>query len=165
MGPDAMIFVFWMLSFKPTFSFSSFTSIKRLFSSSSLSAMRVISSSYLRLLTFLLGILIPACAYSSPAFLMMYSACKLNKQGDNIQPWCNPFPIWISIHRMKFYSGLKNWNYHSNILIESVRQFLSCWFWSPMSNSWRRQWHPTPVLLPGKSHGQRSLVGCSSWGH
>ena len=29
---------------------------------------------------------------------------------------------------------------------------------------WRRQWHPTPVLLPGKSHGWRSLVGCSSWG-
>ena len=28
----------------------------------------------------------------------------------------------------------------------------------------RRQWHPTPVLLPGKSHGRRSLVGCSSWG-
>ena len=29
---------------------------------------------------------------------------------------------------------------------------------------WRRQWHPTPVLLPGKSHGPRSLVGCSPWG-
>ena len=29
---------------------------------------------------------------------------------------------------------------------------------------WRRQWHPTPVLLPGKSHGQRSLVGSSPWG-
>ena len=28
---------------------------------------------------------------------------------------------------------------------------------------WRRQWQPTPVLLPGKSHGQRSLVGCSPW--
>ena len=28
-----------------------------------------------------------------------------------------------------------------------------------------RQWHPTPVLLPGESHGQRSLVGCSPWGH
>ena len=28
----------------------------------------------------------------------------------------------------------------------------------------RRQWHPTPVLLPGKSHGQRSLIGCSPWG-
>ena len=30
--------------------------------------------------------------------------------------------------------------------------------------SWRRQWHPTPVLLPGISHGWRSLVGCSPWG-
>ena len=29
----------------------------------------------------------------------------------------------------------------------------------------RRQWHPTPVLLPGKSHGWRSLVGCNPWGH
>ena len=29
----------------------------------------------------------------------------------------------------------------------------------------RRQWHPTPVLLPGKSHGWRSLVGSSPWGH
>ena len=33
-----------------------------------------------------------------------------------------------------------------------------------MRGKWRRQWHPTPVLLPGKSHGQRSLVGCSPWG-
>ena len=32
------------------------------------------------------------------------------------------------------------------------------------SKGWRRQWHPTPVLLSGKSHGQRSLVGCSPWG-
>ena len=43
MGPDAMTFIFWMLSFKPTFSLSSFTFIKRLFSSSSLSAVRVVS--------------------------------------------------------------------------------------------------------------------------
>ena len=34
-----------------------------------------------------------------------------------------------------------------------------------MPPSWRRQWQPIPVLLPGKSHGQRSLVGCSPWGH
>ena len=40
------------------------------------------------------SILIPACASSSPAFLMMYSAYKLNKQGDNIQPWHTSFPIW-----------------------------------------------------------------------
>ena len=31
--------------------------------------------------------------------------------------------------------------------------------------TWRRQWQPTPGLLPGKSHGPRSLVGCSPWGH
>ena len=55
---DAMILAFWMLSFKPTFSLSSFTFIKRLFSSSSLSAMRVVSSAYLRLLIFLLAFLL-----------------------------------------------------------------------------------------------------------
>ena len=32
-------------------------------------------------------------------------------------------------------------------------------------HSWRRHWQPTPVLLPGDSHGWRSLVGCSPWGH
>ena len=83
-----------MLSFKPTFSLSSFTFIKRLFSSPSLSAKRVVSSPYLRLLIFLLAILIPAYASSSPVLLMMYSAYALNKQGDNIQPCCTPFPIW-----------------------------------------------------------------------
>ena len=61
MGPDAMIFVFWMLSFKPAFSLSSFTFIKRLFSSFSLSATRLISSVYLRLLISLPAILIPVC--------------------------------------------------------------------------------------------------------
>ena len=94
MDLDAMIVVFVMLSFKPGFSFSSFTFIKGLFSSSSLSAIRVVSSAYLRLLIFLLAILVPACASSSPAFLMMYSAYELNKQGDNIQLWRTPFPIW-----------------------------------------------------------------------
>ena len=69
---------FWMLSFKPTFLLSALIFIKRLFSSSSFSAIRVVSSAYLRLLIFLLAILIPACASSSPAFLMMYSAYKLN---------------------------------------------------------------------------------------
>ena len=93
MGLDAMILVLWMLNLKPTFSLSSFTFIKRLFSSL-LSAIRMVSSAYLRLLIFLPAILIPACASSSPALHTMYSANKLNKQGDNIQPWHTPFPIW-----------------------------------------------------------------------
>ena len=53
MGPDAMILVFWMLRFKPPFSLSSFTFIKTLFSSSSLSAISVVSSAYLRYWYFL----------------------------------------------------------------------------------------------------------------
>ena len=48
MGPDAMILVFWVLSSKPVFSLSSFTLIRKLCSSSSLSAIRVVSSAYLR---------------------------------------------------------------------------------------------------------------------
>ena len=59
-GPDAMILVFWMLSFKSAFSLPSFTIIKSLFSSSSLSAFRVVSYAYLRLI-FLPVILIPVC--------------------------------------------------------------------------------------------------------
>ena len=86
MGPNAMIFVFRMLSFNPAFSLSSFTFIKRLFNSSLFSAIRVVSFAYLRLLIFLLAILIQTWASSSLAFLMMYSEYKLNKQGDNIQP-------------------------------------------------------------------------------
>ena len=75
-----------MLSFKTAFSLSSFTFIKKLFfSSSSLSAIRVVSSAYLRLLIFLPAILIPDCDSSSPAFCMMYSEYKLSKQGDLIK--------------------------------------------------------------------------------
>ena len=89
MGPDAMIFIFWMLNFKPTFSLSSFTFIKEAFQflftfchkGSVICISEVIDIS-------------PVCASSSPAFRMMYSEYKLNKQGDSIQPWHTPFPIW-----------------------------------------------------------------------
>ena len=93
MGRDSMTLVFWMLSLKSSFSLSSFTLIKRLFSSYSLSAIRIASSAYLRLLIPLPAIWIPDCDSSSLAFRIMYSAYKLNKQGHNIQPWCTPWPI------------------------------------------------------------------------
>ena len=92
-GTICHILVVWTLSFKPVFSLASFTLIKRLFSSSSHSAIRVVSSVYLRLLIFLLAILIPTWTSSSLAFHMIYSALKLNKQGENMQPWHTPFPI------------------------------------------------------------------------
>ena len=57
---------------------------------------------------------------------------------------------------------------------EEVPRIVDTWWWSTqmINRLWnrlydgyrRRQWHPTPVLLPGKSHGWRSLVGCSPWG-
>ena len=91
-----------MLNVKPTFSLSSFTFIKRIFSSSSLSTIRMVSSTYLRLLICLPATLISACASSSPVFLMMYSPYKLNKQDGNIQSWHNPFPIWNLLFHVQF---------------------------------------------------------------
>ena len=58
---------------------------------------------YLRLLILLLAILILICASSSLVFHMMYSAFKLNKQGDNILPWRTPFPIWNLLFHVQFY--------------------------------------------------------------
>ena len=144
-GPDAMILVFWMLSIKPTFSLSSFTFINRLFSSS-LYAIRVVSSAYLRLLIFLLAILIPACASSRPAFCMMYSAYKLNKQGANIQPWHTPFLIWnqsivpclvLTVTSCPAYRFLKRQVRWSGIPI-SWRIFHSL-LWSTSQRLWHSQ--------------------------
>jgi len=72
--PDVVILIFWMLSLKPAFSLY-FTLVKRLFSCSSLFAITVVSSAYLRLLIFYPAILIPACDSSSLEFCMRYSAC------------------------------------------------------------------------------------------
>ena len=146
MGPDAMILVFWMLSFKTSYSLSSFSFIKRFFSFSSLSAIRVVSSAYLRLLVFLPAILIPACASSSLAFLMMYSAYKLNKQGDNIQPWRTPFPIWnqsvvpcpvLTVASWPAYRFIKRQIRWSGIPI-SFRIFHSL-LWATQSKLWHSQ--------------------------
>ena len=72
---------FFNISFKPALSLSSFT----------LNKSRVVSSAHLRLLIFLPPILISSCNLSSPAFLTMCSAYRLNKQGDSRQPCCTPF--------------------------------------------------------------------------
>ena len=48
-----------------------------------------------------------------------------------------------------------------SLFIYSFSKYLLTTYYVPR---WRRQWHPTPVLLPGKSLGWRSLVGCSPWG-
>ena len=52
-----------------------------------------------------------------------------------------------------------------DIAIHSSILFLYMYIYIYLKSVLRRQWQPTPVLLPGKSHGWRSLVGCSPWGH
>ena len=57
------------------------------------------------------------------------------------------------------------WHVEGNLMIYNFYQkLLECELMSVRENHKRRQWHPTPVLLPGKSHGWRSLAGCSPWG-
>ena len=67
MGPDAMIFIFWMFSFKSAFPLSSFTLINRLLSFSSLSALMVVSSAYLRILIIALGSLDSSLCFIQPS--------------------------------------------------------------------------------------------------
>ena len=51
-------------------------------------------------------------------------------------------------------------------ILRFIKQDVTTLIWAKLGYSlWRRRWHPTPVLLPGKFHGWRSLVGCSPWGH
>ena len=142
MGPDAKILAFRMLHFKPAFSLSSFIFIKRLFSSSLLSAIRVVSSAYLRLLVFLLAILISACASSSLTFHIIYSVWKLNKPGNSIQPWHTPFPIWnqcilpclvLTVPSCPAYRFLRRWVRWSDIPV-SWRIFHSL-LWSIQSKA------------------------------
>ena len=91
MGPDVMILVFLIFSLKPALSLSLTSS--RSFLPPLHSVIRVVLSTYLRLLIFLLPTLIPACNSYSLAFLMMYSVYRLNKQGDSRQLCSTPFSI------------------------------------------------------------------------
>ena len=111
--------------------------------------MTSLSSAYLRLLIFLPAILIPACASSSPAFLMIYSAYKLNKQGDNIQPWHTPFSIWNQSVIPHPVLTVASWPAY-RFLRRQVK-----WLEKAMA--------PHSSTLAWKIHGQRSLVGCSPW--
>ena len=180
-----------MLNFKPTFLFSSFTFIKRLFSSSPCSK-RVVSSVYLRLLIFLLAILIPGCASSSLEFSTLYSAYKLNKQSDNIQPWCTPFPIcnqsvvlcpiltvsWPAyrlLRRQFRWSGIPiSWRNFQFVVIYSVNGFRMvnkaevAVFWKslvfPMIQWMLAIWSlvPLPFLNPAWTFGSSQFMSCWS---
>ena len=128
-------FYFLTSSFKTAFSLF-FTPIKRFFSSSSLSAIRVASFACLRLLIFLSADLISAYDSSSLAFLMMYSA--YNKLSDNIQPCHSPFPYWIV--RVLRYSVMSD---SANPWIVAHQAPL------PMGFSRQEYWSGVPFPPPG----------------
>ena len=115
MGPEAMIFIFWMLSFKPTFSLSYFTCIKRLLGSSSLSAIRVVSFAYLRSLIFLWQswfqlVLLPAQRFSW-CTLFRVAAAAAAKSLQSCLTLCNPIDSSLpgpSIHGI-FQARVLEW--------------------------------------------------------
>ena len=122
MGPDTKILVFWMLSFKPAFSLSTFTFIKSLFSSSLFSAIRgiICISEVVHVSP---GNLDCSLRFIQPTFGMMYSVCKLNKQGDNIQLWYIPFPI---LNQLK---TICNFKCQKTIKAKTQRSQAHSWIW------------------------------------
>ena len=159
MGPDAMIFIFWMLSFKPTFSLSTFTFIKWLFSSSSLSAIRVLSSAYLH--------------------ISLVADVNFQSNILSIYPWWVSFSVfgyltwWIKFILFCLLNHLAFAVIHFGNLYfpggaSGKEPDCQCWRYKrpgfdPWVGKipWRRAWQPLPVFLPGESHGQRSLMGYS----
>ena len=68
-----------------------------------------------------------------------------------------------SIEILKYFFPLLNQLWRARLM--SYLFWYLYIIWNPVGSQYRRRrWHPTPVLLPGKSHGWRSLVGCSRWG-
>ena len=88
MGPGAMILLFWMLSFKPTFSLS-FTK-RLLFAFCHWSGVIFISE----VVDISPGNLDSSLCFIQPSISHDVLWTEVNKQGDSIQPWCTPFPIW-----------------------------------------------------------------------
>ena len=138
-GPDAVILVFWMLRFKPAISLSPS-------SRSILVPLRFLPIGYCFLISevmvFFLALLIPACVSYNLTFCVMYFAYKLNKQGDNIQPWRTPFPIWnqsivlclvLTVASWPTYRFLRKQEKWSGITI-SWKIFHS-FFWSTQSKA------------------------------
>ena len=136
-GSNAMIFVFWMLSFKLLFH-SSFTFIKRLFRASSLSAIRVMSSAYVRLLLFLPVILIPAFTLSSSIFFFFFFFCY------KVIPWAC---VLSYFSRVQLFATLWTVTHQAPLSLGFFRQ--EYWSWLPC---------PPPGYLPSAGIKPTSLV-------
>ena len=93
--------------------------------------------------------------------------CKIT-QSSEIFKIVAPLSVWVvkkirtellvTLHRHLI------WVRNESLWSEATKLFFDCFYDNITFITRRRRWHPTPVLLPGKSHGQRNLVGCSPWG-
>ena len=92
-------------------------------------------------------------------------------------PWVLPpllftlqLNIWIPLYSLEVERGLMGSQNHiyeffsTTVLSSLLSTYADSQLHVPISQFWRRQWQPTPVLLPGRSHGPRNLVGYSPWG-
>ena len=77
------------------------------------------------------------------------------------------FTLEVSVGKKRGGARVQRWELFSSVKenLPLMKGRHRCFYLDLASSNWRRQWQPTPVLLPGKSHGCRSLVGCSPWGH
>ena len=120
------------------------------------------------------------CAPKLHPITVICKSFNTNK-GKKDDPWSpKPWNLWVSANlktpqfikkkkkhlllKHKLWRDLPYRSYLSNSLPFTELPKLSLKYELAVDNSQRRQWHPTPVLLPGKSQGWRSLVGCSPWG-
>ena len=102
-----------------------------------------------------------------PLLLLIFYLCLEFCQFDYCVSQCVPLWVYSAWDSLCFLDLVDCFLFHVREVFSYylfkyfLRSFLPLFsFWEP----WRRQWHPTPVLLPGKSHGWRTLEGCSSWG-
>ena len=71
---------------------------------------------------------------------------------------------WHHLGKEESWASPQTYSFRIYSWTKSPGNLHAHWIEKHCSRGWRRQWHPTPVLLPRKSHGRRSLVGCSPWG-
>ena len=113
----------------------------------------------------------PGYNYLSLLFFLLFSPFIFHPHAND---WLNGHPCFWSFQEWatKVLTHIlldpvsKLWTPRSHFLTTTPEwaEELSLLYWGGIGAWRRRQWHPTPVLLPGKSHGWRSLVGCSLWG-
>ena len=155
-----------MLSFKLTFSLSSFTFIKRIFSSSSLFAIRVVSSAYLRLFP---GVEVSSLCFPGASLV----AQRVKRLPAMWETWVrflgreDPLEKEMAIHSSTLAWKIP-WTEEPGRL-QSMGSLGVGHDWATSLSlftfmHWRRKWQPTPVFLPGESQGRGSLVGCRLWG-